>query len=88
MIIGKEKLFQKACRMRYCVAMILLQKSQSFFGDTFVDSVIFNNLKRKTNDVYSSFFKLHSYEKHKEKPNVHISLFRHERLFSNYSHMD
>jgi hypothetical protein len=33
MIIGNMKLFKNACRMRYCVARILLQKTQSFFGD-------------------------------------------------------
>jgi hypothetical protein len=33
MISGKEKLFQNGCRMRYCVAIILLQNEVSFFGD-------------------------------------------------------
>ena len=33
MIIGKAKLFQNGCRMRYCVARILLQNKKSFFGD-------------------------------------------------------
>ncbi len=33
MIIGKEKLFQNGCRIRYCVARILLQNKQSFLGD-------------------------------------------------------
>ena len=35
MIIGKEKLFQNGCRMRYCVATILLQNSEPFLGDGF-----------------------------------------------------
>jgi len=33
MIIGKEKLFQNGCRIRYCVAIILLQNNESFLGD-------------------------------------------------------
>jgi hypothetical protein len=33
MIIGKEKLFQNGCRIRYCVAIILLQNKEFFLGD-------------------------------------------------------
>lgn len=43
-IIGNEKLFQNGCRIRYCVARILLQNNQSFLGDTVIDALLFVEL--------------------------------------------
>ena len=59
MISGKEKLFQNGCRIRYCVAIILLQNILSFFGgegfvELSLDSAIGNgfNLKNTKQRVY------------------------------------
>jgi len=69
MIIGKEKLFQNGCRIRYCVARILLQNKQSFLGDDIEElgagsfdsamekkfSSLSENQKKKTNGLLFSF---------------------------------